>query len=85
MVNKPRKEAYKNFYATYDADADFERMKVMINLVLFCNESTFNFNISRLLESSSLKLSLRRKWQRLSKTDFVYFDLSNVFMRIVSM
>merc|ERR1712062_865326 len=26
-VNKPRKEAYKNFYATYDADADFERMK----------------------------------------------------------
>ena len=29
MVNKPRKEAYKNFYATYDADADFERMKVM--------------------------------------------------------
>merc|ERR1719433_2407445 len=27
LVNKPRKEAYKNFYATYDADADFERMK----------------------------------------------------------
>merc|ERR1712066_1057874 len=27
MVNKPRKEAYKNFYANYDADAEFERMK----------------------------------------------------------
>nr|ALS05156.1 cytochrome c oxidase subunit 6C-1-like isoform X1 [Paracalanus parvus] len=26
-VNKPRKEAYKNFYATYDADKEFERMK----------------------------------------------------------
>ena len=31
-VNKPRKEAYKNFYATYDADADFERMKVSLAL-----------------------------------------------------
>ena len=27
MVNKPRKEAYKNFYANYDADKEFERMK----------------------------------------------------------
>jgi len=27
LVNKPRKEAYANFYATYDADKDFERMK----------------------------------------------------------
>ena len=26
-VNKPRKEAYKNFYANYDADKEFERMK----------------------------------------------------------
>ena len=33
-VNKPRKEAYKNFYATYDADADFERMKVNVLLNL---------------------------------------------------
>ena len=28
MVNKPRKEAYRNFYANYDAEADFQRMKV---------------------------------------------------------
>ena len=27
-VNKPRKEAYANFYATYDADKDFQRMLV---------------------------------------------------------
>ena len=27
LVNKPRKENYRNFYATYDADAEFERMK----------------------------------------------------------
>ena len=26
-VNKPRKENYKNFYANYDADKEFERMK----------------------------------------------------------
>ena len=26
-MNKPRKEAYKNFYANYDADKEFERMK----------------------------------------------------------
>ena len=35
-VNKPRKEAYKNFYATYDADADFERMKVNVLPNLTC-------------------------------------------------
>ena len=27
-VNKPRKENYANFYKTYDADKEFERMKV---------------------------------------------------------
>jgi cytochrome c oxidase subunit 6c len=26
-VIKPRKEAYRNFYATYDPDKDFERMR----------------------------------------------------------
>ena len=26
-VMQPRKEAYRNFYATYDPDKDFERMK----------------------------------------------------------
>nr|ALS05275.1 hypothetical protein [Tortanus forcipatus] len=26
-VNKPRKEAYANFYKNYDAEADFQRMK----------------------------------------------------------
>ena len=31
-VNKPRKDAYANFYATYDADRDFERMKVIEKL-----------------------------------------------------
>ena len=29
-VNKPRKEAYANFYATYDADKDFQRMLVRL-------------------------------------------------------
>ena len=32
-VNKPRKEAYANFYATYDADKDFQRMLVRFSLV----------------------------------------------------
>ena len=32
-VNKPRKEAYANFYATYDADKDFQRMLVRFSLL----------------------------------------------------
>ena len=28
FINKARKDNYKDFYATYDADKDFERMKV---------------------------------------------------------
>ena len=27
LVTKPRKDAYRNFFATYDPDKDFERMK----------------------------------------------------------
>ena len=34
LVNKPRKEAYANFYATYDAEKDYERMKVRPGLLL---------------------------------------------------
>ena len=34
LVNKPRKEAYANFYATYDAEKDYERMKVRPVLLL---------------------------------------------------
>ena len=29
LINKPRIDAYRDFYKTYDADAEFERMKVM--------------------------------------------------------
>ena len=28
-VNKPRKEAYANFYANYDPEKDFQRMKAL--------------------------------------------------------
>ena len=27
LVTKPRKDAYRNFYATYDPEKDFERMR----------------------------------------------------------
>jgi len=29
LINKPRKDAYRNFYANYDAEADFQRMKAL--------------------------------------------------------
>eukprot|EP00091_Calanus_sinicus_P014738 TRINITY_DN3239_c0_g1_i1.p1 TRINITY_DN3239_c0_g1~~TRINITY_DN3239_c0_g1_i1.p1 ORF type:complete len:121 (-),score=50.38 TRINITY_DN3239_c0_g1_i1:76-438(-) len=29
LVNKPRKEAYAAFYANYDAEKDFQRMKAL--------------------------------------------------------
>jgi len=29
LVNKPRIQAYKDFYANYDAEKDFQRMKAL--------------------------------------------------------
>ena len=56
LVNKPRKENYRNFYATYDADADFERMKVRHEIFSF---KLINSLCSRLPGSSSQWLKLR--------------------------
>ena len=41
-VNKPRKEAYANFYANYDPEKDFQRMKVRSHLTKLSFLSMFH-------------------------------------------
>ena len=56
MVNKPRKEAYKNFYANYDAEAEFQRMKVRSeeSLLLINWDLIFIFQACGIFQSQAI-------------------------------